>query len=389
MARSERKAAASFSGGAGDPSTLDRALGLARDWAGPDPLALFLSGSHASREAVSAEVDGRRVLLSDVDVYGLMPDPAAVAAANSRMKRARRGLREKLLGIGMAAPLEAAFFTLDQMQAMVPRPATLDLARHARVIAGEEKWKERIPRFGPRDISPEEIGLLHDNRGMELLYALAMSKHTDRLTRLQAHHATMKAGLDLAAVMCLNAGEYPDGAAARVALARGLRDQWLSEDMPWEEGVAWKLGQGELPDEAAQQEQHSRVVRGWVELWRRMRGVEPDAVPWQAVIDSARRAPLKRRWREAWTFRGAGGGPSLASRLSHAGAGTPQHRLNASAAAILLWEADPDTTDSSAFERTLTALGVVRGVAGVEAATDVVRAWDRWILGGQRTAGWS
>ena len=155
MARSERKTAASFPGGSSDPSTLEGALGIAREWAGDDVLALFLSGSHASREAVSAEVDGRRVMLSDIDVYGLMPDPAAVAAAQSRMRRARRGLPERLLEVGLAAPLEVAFFTLDQMKAMVARPASIDLSRHARVVAGEAKWTEHIPRFGARDISQE------------------------------------------------------------------------------------------------------------------------------------------------------------------------------------------------------------------------------------------
>ena len=232
--------------------------------------------------------------------------------------------------------------------------------------------------------------MLLDNRGMELLYALALSDRTDRLSRLQSHHATMKAGLDLAAVMCLNAGEYPDGSAARVALARGLRDQRLSDTMPWEDGIAWKLGEGELPDEASARAQWGRVVRGWVELWRRMHDAAPDAPPWPTLLESARRAPFKRRIREAWTFRASGGrGPSLPGRLAHAIAGTPQHRLNATAAAVLLHEAAPETGDSAEFERALSTLGVVRDTRGADAATQVVRFWDRWILGGQRTSGWS
>src|SRR6516225_6458173 len=53
------------------PRPLDGLLALARALAGPDLLALILSGSHARGDAVWAEVEGRKILLSDLDVYAV------------------------------------------------------------------------------------------------------------------------------------------------------------------------------------------------------------------------------------------------------------------------------------------------------------------------------
>jgi hypothetical protein len=78
--------------------------------------------------------------------------------------------------------------------------------------------------------------------------------------------------------------------------------------------------------------------------------------------------------------------------LRHALRGTPQHRVNAAAAVLLLAADERGTTAEPRLPepgvRALAALGVVEARARAdwaEAARTVVRAWDRWVLDGQRT----
>ncbi|HEY6867729.1 MAG TPA: hypothetical protein VI792_10755, partial [Candidatus Eisenbacteria bacterium] len=73
--------------------------------------------------------------------------------------------------------------------------------------------------------------------------------------------------------------------------------------------------------------------------------------------------------------------------------GTPQHRLNASAAVVLAHLAGIAAEGAGegspeAWRRALAWLGVVRRPADATAAgAELVRLWDRWVLDGQRSAG--
>jgi hypothetical protein len=113
------------------------------------------------------------------------------------------------------------------------------------------------------------------------------------------------------------------------------------------------------------------------------------------AIRGARRARLRRRLRRAlsWPTR-SGLGPSLAGRLRYALCGTPHHRVNASAAILLLAAAEEgwsgmDPPLPAPAERSLAALGGAPAAARTDwgaAARAVVGAWDCWVLDGQRTA---
>ena len=80
----------------------------------------------------------------------------------------------------------------------------------------------------------------------------------------------------------------------------------------------------------------------------------------------------------------------------HALGGTPQHRVNAAALVLLLAaveagsQAGPDPVLPPEAARALARLGLAPpGSTGdwAEAGRAVLRAWDRWVLDGQRTAG--
>ena len=79
--------------------------------------------------------------------------------------------------------------------------------------------------------------------------------------------------------------------------------------------------------------------------------------------------------------------------MRHALRGTPQHRVNAAAAVLLLAASDPlargEPSLPDAATGALARLGVAADAARAgwpAAARAVVEAWDRWVLDGQRTA---
>ncbi len=374
---------------------LPQPLALASVWAG-DALALIVGGSHASGSGVWATLGGREVCLSDLDVYAVVRDRAAQRAAEIRARADRPGLRARLLDWGLAAPLEVAFLVPADLMRLPARPATLELARHGLVIAGDPVWRDRVPRWEPGDVSREEVRLLHENRAFELLLAWPSLAAAVPLARLQARHAVLKCALDVVRVEALGRGEYPEGPAALAEWAArsggaalgGTRRTAFPGVL--EAAVAWRAGRVTELDAVAAREEWRTVVAAWVATWQWQAGAGYDA-----AVRGARRARLRRRLRRAlsWPSR-SGHGPSLAGRLRHALRGTPQHRVNASAAVLLVAAGEEDWSGTSPplpapAKRSLATLGVAPTVARTDwaaAARAVVGAWDRWVLDGQRTA---
>jgi hypothetical protein len=341
-------------------------------------------------------LEGRSLCLSDLDVYAVVRDRAAQRAAEARARADRPGLRERLLGWGLAAPLEVAFLVPADLACLPARPATLELARHGLVVAGDPAWRDRVPRWEPGDVSPEEVLLLLENRAFELLLAWPAFVAREPLARLQARHAVLKCALDVVRVEALGRGEYPEGPGA-------LADWAGRRELPAPSGpgraafhalletaVAWRAGQvGELDDAGARDEWHT-VAAAWVATWRARVGPS-----YADAVRGAQRARLPRQLRRAlsWPTR-SGLGPPLAARLRYALRGTPQHRVNAAAAVLLLAAAETgwsgvDPPLPAGASHALAALGVVEAAALADwpaAARAVVVAWDRWVLDGQRTA---
>jgi hypothetical protein len=245
-------------------------------------------------------------------------------------------------------------------------------------------------------VSHEEILLLHENRAFELLLAWPSLVAGVPLARLQARHAVLKCALDVVRVEALSRGEYPDGPRALAEWAGSL-----ACTTPWEPvrtaflalletAVAWRAGQVGDPGEAGAQDEWRTVVAAWVATWQARVGPSYDD-----AVRGARRARLRRRLRHAlsWPTR-SGFGPPFAGRLRYALCGTPQHRVNASAAVLLLAAAERgwggvDPPLPALAKRSLAALGVAPAVARsgwADAARAVVVAWDGWVLDGQRTA---
>jgi hypothetical protein len=388
------------SAGGADAVALREAAAIAREWAGDALVALLLSGSHATGEAVWLEAGGRTVTLSDLDFYAVLEDEASCRAAAARARRERPAAIARLRAGGVEAPLEVGFLTPAGLARMAARPGTIELARHGRVMAGDAAVLARVPRYSPKDIPAEETALLLENRGFELLLAWPSLSSQDPLERAAARHGTLKAAADLATVLSLQAGELPDGTAARVRLAReratalepssaGHTGIAAELDALWSACVAWRSGSAAPPEPGAAVAEWRSAVRCWCATWTSVfAGRERDA--WDRAVRSAARAPLPRRIRQYLRASGASGAGTLVRQIRLALAGTPQHRVNASAAVLLLAAAEAASTSAPALPagalRALRVLGVSDANAWDEARRDVLRAWDEIVLGGQRGA---
>jgi predicted nucleotidyltransferase len=374
------------------------ALEIARSWAGDRCLAMVLSGSHATGEGVWVEWDGRRVTLSDLDVYAVMPDDVSARAAAARARQERAGIRDRLLELGVAAPLETGFLTLSGLARLPAKPGTIELARRGRLVYGDAAALAGLPRHCAGDVPREETLLLLENRGFELLMARGPSTAAP-LAALRARHALLKAVADLATVLALDCGELPEGAAARVAWAREHALPGLAARVPlehqaglarlpglWESALAWRAGRVVPLGQDEARAEWIAAVRAWTSVWWALQGDGPRE-PWARVLRAAARAPIRRRARQALlaASRGAASSP-LTSRVRSALVGTPQHRVNASAAVLLVaaaMSADVPALPVGAL-RALRVLDVTAAADWDDARRDVLRTWDHWVLDGQR-----
>lgn len=379
------------------------ALAQVRAWAGDSLEALVLSGSHANGDGVwFTAADGRSLSLSDLDVWAVLREEGDVRAASTRAAMGREGAREALAGLGLVAPLETGFVTRAGLAKMPAKPGTIELRRAGRVVAGAAGILAEIPDHGAADVSAEERTLLLENRGFELLLAWPGLAHRDEVARALARHAVLKVAVDLATVAALVERELPQGRGARIAW--GLAHLPASPAAPsrfgstpasistlWASAAAFAADPQVLETGPARHEWLS-CVRAWADTWWRLvaAGSEHDDI-WRAVERIARRAPWRRRWRQAIEFEPrVGTGPSRGERLRVALAGTPRHRVHGGGTALLLAAAETGESPGlpSGALRTLRALHVLDGPAEKDwesARRGVTCVWDRWFHDGLRT----
>jgi hypothetical protein len=209
----------------------------------------------------------------------------------------------------------------------------------------------------------------------------------------------LKVALDAAGARTLAEGEWPDGAAARVARARELGvpagvpswldGAWGAAEPLWQEALAWRAGTVRAAPPETVTAEWRTATRLWSMVWW-ADALRPDAPvdPWERALQAAARGSLARRLRRALVFRSrTGATPALALRLRHALAGTPMLRIHGSAVVLMLAAAQSPAEPrlSTGALRALRTLGVTPGASFDAAARDTLAAWDRQLHDGQRT----
>jgi hypothetical protein len=273
---------------------------------------------------------------------------------------------------------------------------------------GDASVRDVIPHWQPGDIAREEITLLLENRAFELLLGWPALASGSALECLRGRHARLKTIADLAGVFALEAEEWPAGAAARIDWARSHALAGFAEHVPgalvdvpaaldglWDQALDWRAHDAahpvtSVPSPAEARTEWRAAARAWSAVWWHHEGGTSERFdPWPLATETASRAPLRRRVRRALEPASRSGvTPPIGGRLRHLLAGTPQHRVNASASVLLIAAAVSPSAPAlpAGALRALRSLGVSDARDWEQARAQVVRAWDLWVLDGQRTA---
>lgn len=360
---------------------------------GPTLEALLLSGSHATGDAVWADIEGRARCLSDLDLYAVLPDERSCEA--SRQGRWTSEQSGRLAEAGAWGPVEVAYLTRPGLARMTARPGTITLRIAGRVLHGDASTLALVPDVSVADIDFEERLALLENRGAELLGGKPGSSGARPESRWLARHATFKVALDLAGLLTLEAGQWPARVRERVAIAeRRLHERPMpvTPDEPadalpavWRRAIAWRAAPS-APVAGQDSQEWLAVVRQWCRMWWRLvtPSHHPEAEPWSAIRAVAARAPWPSRLRRSIGFRPRAGRPE--GRMGHlllAAAGTPVHRLTGSLT-TLLFAASTSPAEpvlSAGAARTLAALGVIDASDWQQAARASHDCWSRWVAG--------
>ncbi len=366
--------------------------------------AVMLSGSVAAGEAVWVSLPEGRRILSDIDLYVVVKSAATQRQARAAARKEIGELGADARRLGLWAPIDVGFYRPEELQALPARPGTIELARLGRCVWGDPSV---LARLGGRDtarVSMEEVLLLLENRGYDLLGAWGWLARGGAEGAWRAAHASLKSALDLASVLGLTRGRYAATAADRVVEA----EAWL-EPMGgpiagfasrfsnlWAEALAFRRSPW-LPAEGSARWWRDAVLAWtlvWLETTREQSGVS-ECDPYRRVLLVASRARWRRKIRLALEAPVDGVTPprlGLLRRLATARRGTPQHRLNGCAAALLLSAAEGQGGPPALGPRAARAL---RAMAPFETVLScdweawlslVYRAWDRWYQDGQRSA---
>ena len=355
-----------------------------------NPLAVVLGGSHARGSAVWRSVGGVRAGLSDIDLHVVVRDRPARRAAEHGVAAARPATTRLLRERGLVAPLEVGVHEVEAWCALPARPATLELRESGVVVAGDPAWLDRLPRWSAKDVSTEEVLLLVENRAFELMRA-ERAPAGDPLAVLLAAHAQYKAALDLATVERLLAGAWESSAGERVAAARAARRTRaeIGPEPEWDRALAWAAGA--TPEDSVRTADLLAITECWVRRWMSLAAPEGGDAFDRAALRAAARARPRRRLRLALAPEmPRGTAPPIAERLRFAAAGTPQHRLNASAGAFLAAGvfARRAPADAAAIDarlaRVLTLLGVVVPGRREDVADALLATWRSWVVGETR-----
>jgi hypothetical protein len=238
-----------------------------------------------------------------------------------------------------------------------------------------------VPDWRPRDIDVEERLLLLENRAFDLLAARGMGEGP--LARARRAHAVHKTVHDLALEDALATGTWPADEQERLAVVLARAADPPGDAPDFEAAFAWRSGHADAARiSAADPAAAGRaLLRRWCALVAPGRAA-PDAL---ALVErAAARSPLARRWRRSIQDHARRPGlESLWSRVRHAPRGTPQHRLNASAIALLTHRC-ARTSDAARVTRTLARLGVAPAADPDRAEAALIGRWSLAVLGRER-----
>lgn len=277
------------------------------------PPALVLAGSLARDEATFVETATGWRLLGDAEFMLFVPRRRELPLP-ARLQLCAQLAMARLREQGILAPIEVSACTQRYLTRMAPHQFGYELRRHGRVLVGNPRLLQAIPRFAPWQLPHEDAFRLLCNRLTEML-AFSPAELSGRA----GDYARLKLVLDMATSFLIFHGQYASTYQRRADRLLRLCSSASRPEAPWdldlfarqvEAATVWKLslhGISEAPSPALSA---SELLMNAEKLWRweaaRLLQLPPQTSVEELLEAWSRRQPRLDCWRGwLWVARSA------------------------------------------------------------------------------------
>ena len=278
------------------------------------PPALVLTGSLARDEATFLSLGPRWRLLGDAE-FMMFSARRRELPSPERLRELARRVTARLAGRGMDAKIEISAATVRYLNRMPPCQFGFELRRHGRVLLGQPRLLQCIPRFSRRQLPADDAYRLLCNRLVELLAYPGLIAG-QRAAHPRAAYALLKLQLDMATSYLIFLGEYASTYQRRAERLLHLSTS-PGVDAPWdlrdfarrvESATVWKLSLHHLEQPAGPMISATELIAAAHRLWRweacRLLGSSTSAGDGDLLRAWARRNAVPRAWRGwLWVMR--------------------------------------------------------------------------------------
>ena len=182
--------------------------------------AIFLCGSFAAGEETVVLESNPVILLSDVDLVVIVKTLQDLFAWSPR--RAELGERCEALmpGVRFAGRVDVGVMLAEDLKRLPARPGVYEMRARGRVLSGNARILDLIPRYAPSDITTREALILVENRAVSLIDSRPGKLREEDAERYGYWYRIARVYTDIAAASLSIAGAYVSGYAAREDLIR-------------------------------------------------------------------------------------------------------------------------------------------------------------------------
>lgn len=236
--------------------------------------ALILTGSAARGESTIVSLDGGWKVLGDAEFLLVLRETSTTTDAKLS-DVVKRDSMEKLRSQGILVVLDIGVVTESYLKKLPPHIFSYELRACGKIVSGDPRKLELIPRYTAGMISKEDAWRLLCNRMIEQLKFVHDLENSPFQLTPSLYYATVKLYLDMASSYLVFAGEYAPTYRERAQRLNALANKARMETpFPLRkfaarvaECTAWKLS-GEEEDSDRRLEVWLEAVSYLRRLWR-------------------------------------------------------------------------------------------------------------------------
>jgi len=182
--------------------------------------AIFLCGSFAAGEETVVLESNPVILLSDVDLVVIVKTLQDLLAWSPRRAELGERCEELMPGVRFAGRVDVGVMLAEDLRRLPARPGAYEMRARGRVLSGNARILDLIPRYAPSDITTREALILIENRAVSLIDSRPGKVREEDAERYGYWYRIARVYTDIATASLSITGAYVSGYAARMDLIR-------------------------------------------------------------------------------------------------------------------------------------------------------------------------